>query len=502
MFLKIRDNNDGQFCYPLDDAFIHLSVAKHFVLDGVWGITSEEYGAASSSPFYTLLLAICIRFGFTSLLLPLWLNIGFSLALLIIVSRHLKHNGLSQLSTFFILQGIIWFTPLFAMALIGMEHILHLLFTVVLIRYAVHFCSSQTNWKKIIYLGFIAGLAILVRLESIFIVAAICLLFIYQKKLKKSLLFGLTGMIPLVIAGVWSMMYGGHFLPNSILIKAIVDDGSFLQSLAKGELPAFLYFDSFQAPFRLVISGIIILLLLWQFRFKGSVSHKVGWALFIWLITCILHLLNARVGWLYRYEAWLIGSCIFVFGLVFGLQYRCKSFGLQKYHLLITLCLLLFFTCAFAPLVKRAKKAGSDTIMASTNIYEQQFQMARFLTQYYDHEPIAANDVGAISFYGNNYIVDLWGLGNNEVALSKLKKKYTVGFLDSLCVEKGIKIAVIYDSWFPAELRNKWLKVGSWRIFNNIICGDSNVSFYVTVPSAAPSLKKIYRALSRTFLKM
>jgi hypothetical protein len=40
--------NGGSFTYALDDAYIHLAMAKNFPL-GVWGTTRYEFSSSSSS---------------------------------------------------------------------------------------------------------------------------------------------------------------------------------------------------------------------------------------------------------------------------------------------------------------------------------------------------------------------------------------------------------------------------------------------------------------------
>ena len=37
--------------YALDDPYIHMAVAKHFVDHGVWGMTPFEFSSSSSSLF-------------------------------------------------------------------------------------------------------------------------------------------------------------------------------------------------------------------------------------------------------------------------------------------------------------------------------------------------------------------------------------------------------------------------------------------------------------------
>ena len=47
----------GTLVYPLDDTYVHMAMAKHTALDGVWGVTSERFTSASSAPLWTGLLA-------------------------------------------------------------------------------------------------------------------------------------------------------------------------------------------------------------------------------------------------------------------------------------------------------------------------------------------------------------------------------------------------------------------------------------------------------------
>ena len=43
---------DGAFTYPLDDAYIHLALARNIAENGTWGIEKGVPVFASSSPLY------------------------------------------------------------------------------------------------------------------------------------------------------------------------------------------------------------------------------------------------------------------------------------------------------------------------------------------------------------------------------------------------------------------------------------------------------------------
>lgn len=72
----------GHFAYGLDDAYIHLAIARNLAEHGVFGVTSHEFSSASSSILWPLLLAAgCKVFG-VRVLLPLLLQLIFGTALL------------------------------------------------------------------------------------------------------------------------------------------------------------------------------------------------------------------------------------------------------------------------------------------------------------------------------------------------------------------------------------------------------------------------------------
>jgi hypothetical protein len=116
--------------------------------------------------------------------------------------------------------------------------------------------------------------------------------------------------------------------------------------------------------------------------------------------------------------------------------------------------------------------------------------MGQFFSRYYKNENIAANDVGAISFLTEGDNLDLWGLGDIEIAKSKIKKYYTPDYLSQVGNNRKIKYAVVYDKWFDSELLKRWQKVATWQITDNVICADDVVSFYSIEPGNVEDLRK------------
>jgi hypothetical protein len=148
--------------------------------------------------------------------------------------------------------------------------------------------------------------------------------------------------------------------------------------------------------------------------------------------------------------------------------------------------MLLLVILISSPLRVRAGKALRDTPQASHNIFEQQIQMADFLRQFYQGQVVAANDIGAIDFLADIRLVDLAGLGTRETARLKLKHIYGAPQIAAVAEQYQVQIALVYDSWF--KIPPDWIKAGEWQIPDNVICGDSTVSFYAVNPSAALDL--------------
>src|SRR5689334_2112936 len=65
----------GVFSYPVDDAYIHMQIARNLSAHGVWGINAGEFGSASSSPLYSVILALLSLIFSPHYLLPLVVNI-------------------------------------------------------------------------------------------------------------------------------------------------------------------------------------------------------------------------------------------------------------------------------------------------------------------------------------------------------------------------------------------------------------------------------------------
>ena len=154
---------------------------------------------------------------------------------------------------------------------------------------------------------------------------------------------------------------------------------------------------------------------------------------------------------------------------------------------------ILLLAFLILPLVLRSMAALTKAPRAIVNIHDQQYQMGNFLHQHYSSATVAANDIGAISYFRNGKVVDLWGLATLEVAKSRKLGYWNAPFLDSISRVKGAGIAIIYDSWIGSSLPRSWKKISTWRIQDNVVAGDDIVSFYAIDPREEPELERKLR---------
>ena len=68
------------------------------------------------------------------------------------------------------------------------------------------------------------------------------------------------------------------------------------------------------------------------------------------------------------------------------------------------------------PITARGLGAFTTTVVASGNIYDQQYQMASFVREYYAGRGVVLNDIGAVTYLSDVHLTDLMGLGTMQAA--------------------------------------------------------------------------------------
>ena len=465
-FFSILADTGGHYVYPLDDTYIHLAVAKNWVATGVPGVNAGDFAYLTSSPFWTTVL-YSVQLAFTDIeLFPLILNIVIAVFLIFYLYRVFSQYITPQKYILFALILIIFSVSIPLLTFMGMEHLLHsLLFLIFLLN--AYKLRNESGYQWLYVITFILPL---IRFESLFAVAAISLWLLYIRKIKRAVILILIGILPVILLGFYSLTQGGTFLPTSILLKGeffgndnVID---FIKSVLWHPI------KKLSSSFSLAVLFFTALALLIKTR-KQVFNDDNKLLLLFFVLTAVFHLLFAQVGWLYRYEAYLILSGTVVLIINFADLLRSGDIYLSKFS-------KFFITLLLLPLFFRAYDTNSAIRQASVNIYEQQWQTADFFGRYYTGETVAVNDIGLVAYRGNVEIFDLWGLANKDVAFLRLKNKLDGNKLDSLLDLNNVKIAAIYKQLFdyPSGFYRDWHEVGSLTIRNNIACGEPEVVFF------------------------
>ena len=229
---EILQATNGRICYPVDDAFIHLAIAKNIVLHQVWGISPYGFVSAASSVLYPILLAGCLLLFGSHTIIPLIINILAGIAFVIALQQWLRRQGLTSLVQLYILVAVIAAIPLPVIVMSGMEHTLQILFSFLFIyRFSDEMgrwdtgkiktnSSVQTTWRLAWPVYLYGLLLVSIRYEGVILIGTACLILLIRRKIVTALLLGTVSMLPILIFGLYSIAHGNHFVPNSVSLKS------------------------------------------------------------------------------------------------------------------------------------------------------------------------------------------------------------------------------------------------------------------------------------------
>jgi hypothetical protein len=506
----------GHFAYVLDDPYIHMAMAKNLAQHGTWGLHSGQFANTSSSPLWTLLLAVLDRALGVRDITPLLLNVLCAGMLLVVAGHALlaarpRDGAWGDGWILGPLLALLFWTPLIPLVFTGQEHLLHtlgsVLFLLALFRVLWPASSVREVHSRLpepLYL--IAALLPLIRYEGLFLCAAGALLLWGVGRRRQGAAVLLAACLPVGLFGLFCLLHGWFPFPNPILLKANLPHSGSKQSLL--DFARCGYRQAVAAPHLLFLLLAALGLLLARWPARGRPLDRWTAGLGVFAVTTLFHLQFARLRWFFRYEAYLVFLGIFLIAGASIHAWRDGWLRREPRLRLLALAILAFFPAA--ALSDRALDAATQVPQAARNVWEQQVQMGLFLQRFYPGAPVAANDLGAISYLSDVDGLDLWGLASMEVARSRLAGDYDAERIAQFARDRGTKIAVLYDAWFKpgafggiahgrkGGLPADWVRVGQWTIQDNLVGGDATVSFYAVQPAEQDSLMARLRAFARS----
>jgi hypothetical protein len=489
---------EGHWIYTLDDAYIHIQMAKNLVTSGTWGIAPDTFTSCSSSPFWTLLLAFFYSIAGVRESIPGLINIIACLAILLSANKTFSSFNITP--TVRIIAGLALFflCPLTVIVSTGMEHTLHVFLVLNFILAVMKGLSESTESgrvtsKTLLSMCAWATLASGVRYETLFLVAPSIGLLSFQRQWRCSACLLISATFPMLLLGLYSLSQGGFFLPNSLLLKGHMPDWH-LDKLVR---------SIFSMYVRVSLENVHVHLLCILMLLTSSLSfiqQKLRAGLLILVAGCILHLTLSECGWFYRYEAYLMAPGLILLCSVWLQEDRVRSlfanrpptkffFPLEGVLFSRVILLLVLVT----PLLLRGVWANTRIVRASANIYEQQWQLARiFKTLPTERKQLAINDLGVMSHQFSPYIIDLWGLGSTEITRLKVAKTYNQEAVRQMLSRTDVDYVAVYEHWFSQKglLPQELILVAKLHNEKNIVCLENTVMIYALDRERAEPLKK------------
>jgi len=493
----------GRLVYALDDPYIHMAMAKNAALHGVWGVTPHGFTSSSSSPLWTGLLALVYYVSWPSEAAPLVLNLAAGAAVLVAAHVMLLRLGIRAPAALAILGSVVLFTPMPGLCLFGLEHLLHAALVIAFARrVATAFCEERTR-RRLLLLGLAAACLVGARYEGLFLAGPAVLLLLFCKNRAEAAVITAGAALPVVLYGAVSVSHGWWFLPNSVLLKGKIPD---LRSAAG--VVDLLGYGAYQ---QLVRSPLLLLLFLAALALlvpraaAGTLLQPRGVLLLLFAANTALHFQLAKAAIFYRYEAYLVAfGLVTVLGSLFhhGDTENTEIRDRERWGMGRAAAAAVLALVPLMALAERGVRAWVRVPRSCRNVYEQQYHMARFLLQCSPKAVVAANDVGAIGYFTNVKLVDLWGLATMETGRAIRSGRYFLDEITAVTTAHGTQVALVYENRYRSGnlsgLPKHWIKVGEWTIRGNEALGEATVSVFAAEPSDARRLAECFRQFAPT----
>ena len=476
---------DGRLVFTLDDPYIHLAVADH-ILSGGYGINAAEFSSPSSSVIWPYLLALteAVHLGTFG---PLLINAFAACATVITVLRLLDAVGLVNperdgLFPYIVALLAVFAASAVALPMTGMEHSLHIWATVVTFAGLVSAARGQApSWLHFAALVLLP----LIRFEgAAFALAAIVgFAFLGHQRFAATALAVIA--CGLSVYAALMVSRGLPLMPSSVLLKSRIVETAYERTSALGAILDNLT-RSLANPYgqRLLMCGFIVACsAIW-----ARANHKALIVCMVVLAAIGAHLVFGQYDWFHRYEVYILTLAILA---VLYVAAELRSRLAAREWMMAKSAIILLLAYAATPYLS----AAMVTPFAARNIYEQQYQMGRFAREIYNR-PVAVNDLGLVAYKNTNFVLDLWGLGSEQVRKAKLSGHYGPDQMTAFAEQYHVGVVMIYDSWF-ADVPANWTKVAILHT-HRVTAADADVAFYRTPSAEASDVTKALDALTAT----
>ncbi len=454
---------DHHLIYSLDDAFIHLDVARN-ILHGTYGINAGEPSSPSSSIIWPWLLAATqlLGLGVTG---PLVLNALAAGATVYVSARLIRTLGLADNATgagmtLGIGLLVIFAANALALPMTGMEHTWHVL-TVALVIEGLIAASKGTPPNTTFIIALVAMPLFRFEGMALFLVSVAALWL--QGYRRAAVTAAVAGFSCLAAYEAFLFHLGLPPLPSSVLLKLDVANDPHGK---KGFLQMILY--NLKASFG-SSPGQIYWCFLAYLGFMMFFQRRNPRLKYVYLpIICSImaQMICERFpGIMNRYTIYIMEMAFL--GICFSLSDMTGWSIKERRFLLFLLGAVPAYTSALTTIYTPA---------GVHSIYGQQYQMHRFVNDYY-HGPVGVNDLGLVGYKNSHYVLDLWGLGSMDVYRLRRAHAYNAAAIDGLVKKHDVRLVMIFKGWFLHMTPRDWKTVGKLHDIDDAY-NNTDVTFY------------------------
>lgn len=477
--------SDGRLIYTIDDPLIHLAVAEN-ILAGGYGVNAGQFSSPSSSVLYPLLLALTLALGL-GILGPLVINLLAAGASVWLLLEFFGRQAVPETAPRWPLFAnvcaplLILSINAFALPLTGMEHCLHVLAVIVTMRGLV--AVAERGQVSVWLIVAVVALP-LIRFEGVALAIAAIAVLAVTGQVRPALL---TGVAIVVAFGAYGLVMHGlglPLLPSSVLAKSDIAANLQGQSAA-GVLTGLIsnLWNSLTNRWGVVFALAVCALLIaaqdknGRWRALRTPEFLIGGTMVVGLGA---HLAAARYDQFFRYEVYAVA--ILIAGGAYLLRPLLVRISDQRLFAAPVGLVAALFVVVLPYLT-----ATFVTPLASQNIYEQQFQMHRFATEYFPRR-VAVNDLGWVSYDNDTFVLDLRGLGSETARQLWAAGRLDANAITDLVEKAGVDFAMVYDELLGAAIPDSWCRMAILRT-GHLSAGSGEVVFYATRPSAVADMR-------------
>lgn len=198
--------------FPLDDSYIHQTVARNFIQTGVPGLIAGQRSSGSTSAIWTYVQAVQYAVGGKH---PVACNLVLSAALLLMIAELLWRVALREQMPLRV--AAIWAgAPALCgnflwLGLIGMEHLLFCAFSIAAIFFWAE-AKEQSRSASAAAAGVFAGLVALTRPEGVVLIAVLALSAGWVGRARKDAAIAVAAWLPLFVLLLANNYYTSHAL--------------------------------------------------------------------------------------------------------------------------------------------------------------------------------------------------------------------------------------------------------------------------------------------------